>query len=617
LIPVNELRVIELARAAVHRLADAAPAADSARVALDRIEQVAAGPPYTVVLAGDHAARTALLDYLAGEPLFDPARHDPARIVLTLRRGSITALRARRRDGSVEDRTLAATPAAFDAPADDGALAEAAPLAVATVQTVGVETTLKVRRPPWWAVWRWLLLWLRGWRARPSAAALPAGGATPIAPLARAMPAPVGPTARAPERPRRASGPRRQLVDALRAWSADSAIERLFVEVAGGPLPEEIVVFELPSRASVTALDAAGADACVVACGEHGFAMTAQLESLLTIMPHLFVVGATALPVGCDPRVRLLGGFAAAAPALTRVAAIERALRVGRRAIDALASGGAILDGVIASAEAEFRARIERLEALRIPNVDDYTAAALARVRQTVFEHTHRLIRRALDQLDSAIERAGAAWAARLREATSPDSLRKAAARLDEESPGAMQAAQSDVHRALVDDLTEHARAHYRELVSQLRQGTARTDAVPSWLTVELPIEDMTSGTNLGAVASRLTSLFRSLDALRSDALAQLEQRITKLRQHASANMLDLEPRLEPAITATVAVALRAEVERHGAWLEIELAREHAAIDVERARLAVLAITRDTARTDERELVAALGALGAPDAGAP
>jgi len=622
--------VIELARAAVRRLADAGPAADDALAALDLIDRAGVGPPYTVVLAGDHTARTALLDCLAGEHLFDPTRHDPARIVMTLRRGPVTALRARRRDGSVEERTLGAMLAVGDAAVGDAAVDDAAVddaavapegtgaapaptrLADAIVEAAAVEPTLIVRRPPWWAVWRWLLLWLRAWRARPSTPVVAAPAGAPVEPPAPERPVPPRRAiARAPERSKRVVDPRRQLVDTLRACFADDAVERLFVDVPGGPLPEQIMVIELPSRANAIALAAVGADACLVACGEHGFAMTAQLEVMLTIVPHLFAVGATALPADGDPRVRLLGSFAAAAPELTRLATIERALGVGRRAIAALASGHAALDGVIAGAEAGFRATLERLEALQIPSADDYTAAALARIRQTVVEHTHRLIRRALDQVDRTIEQSGAEWSARLREAASTDALRTAAAQLDEASPAALQAAQADAHRALVDELSEHARAHYRELVSQLQQGTARADAVPSWLSVEVPIGDMTSGTSLGSVAPRLTSLFRSLDTLRSEALAQLEQRIAKLRQRASANVLDLEPRLEPAITGTVGMALRAELVRHDTWLEAELARERAAIDAERARLAVLAIARDTARADERELVAALDALAA------
>jgi hypothetical protein len=196
-----------------------------------------------------------------------------------------------------------------------------------------------------------------------------------------------------------------------------------------------------------------------------------------------------------------------------------------------------------------------------------------------------------------------------VREAPSTAAGRGGAPRLDEESPAALQAAQAEAHRALVDDLTEHARAHYRQLVSELRRDTTRSDAVPSWLTVDVRIGDMTSGTSLGPVAPRLSSLFRSLDALKNDAVAQLDQRIAKLRQLASANLLDTEPRLEPAVTGAVSIALRADVERHSVWLEGELARERFVIDAERAQVAVLGIVRDAARADERQLSSAVASL--------
>jgi len=681
--------VVELACAAVRRLSEAAPTASVALEELDHLEQVSMGPPYTVAIAGDLAARTAALDGLAGEHLFDPARHDPPRVVMTLRRGAATMLRARRRDGAVEDRTLAASPGAgadaTGAAAVPGGLvgdAEAAAAATAaqaatgappavtavtpdergspaagrrpnraqrqsdalvaepapapdppatpsageasaarsggggTVQPVAAEATELVRNPPWWAVWRWLVLWWQSrrswwswwsWWSGRAAAWLPAPDPAPAEP-------PAG-TERA-RRPRirtapRAVDPRRQFVDALRACLADDAVERLFVEVGGGPLPEKLVVIELPSRANAMALDAVRADACLVACGEPGFAMTEQLEAVLTIVPHLFAIGAGAQSAGGDPRVRRLGSAAAVAAELPRLAMIERALAAGRRGLAVLASGCATLDAAIAEAEAGFRQRIRRLEALRVASPDAHTATALARIRQPVVEHAQRAIRRAIDQLDAAIEREGAAWSARLGDATSIDALRAAAAQLDDDSPVGLQAAVAEVHRALVDDLTEHARAQLRALVSELGRDRASVDPVPSWLAIEVSLGEPTAGTRLGAVAPRLSSLFRSLEALKAEALGQLAQRIAELRRLATANLLDSEPRLEPAVTVTVAIALRAELKRHAVWLEAELARVRVAVDAERAQLAVLAIARDTAATDGRELAAALDRLAA------
>jgi hypothetical protein len=635
--------VVELARAAVRRLTDAAPTAGEARAVLASIERVGSGPPYTVAIAGDLAGRTMLLNHLGGEYLFDPARHDAARVMMTLRRGAATTVRARRRDGGVVQltRTDGAVRVEEDPELDepDGldsrsgeesdlrtlVFSDRAATAGAGPGPVGGpddRAAIQQIKPPWWAIWRWLALWIRTWLSRsrrlPAAtgavvvssdpAALPAAPTSTMSAMS-SVTSRVRSIARTVARATHLGDRRQQLVDTLRAWFSDDAVERLFVEVEGGPLPDKVVMIELPSGADARSLDAVVADACLVACGERGFAMTDQLETVLTIVPHLFAVGAAALPAGCDPSVRLLGGFDAAAPALASLAMIERAYAAGQRASAVLSSACTTLDRIVSDAEAGFRTRIQRLEAMRIASPDDYTAAALAQVRSAVVEHAHHRIRRALDQLDEAIEHHGNDWAARLRAAASVDALRTAAARLDQESPGVLQATQVAVQRALVDDLTEYAHARYHELVSALRQGSSRSDAVPSWLTIDVRFGDMTSGTKLGTVAPRMTSLFRSLEALKAEAVAQLEQRIAKLRQVASANLRDAEPRLEPAVTGTLAIALRAEVERHVAWLEARLARERLAIDAERAQVTVLALIRDTATSDRRELLVALDRL--------
>ncbi|TMQ04096.1 MAG: hypothetical protein E6J91_44665 [Deltaproteobacteria bacterium] len=622
-----EPAIVELARAAVRRLADAAPVADDARRALGQIERVGLGPPYTVAIAGDLAARTELLNWLAGERLFDPARADPDRIVMQVRRGPATSLRARRRDGSLEDHALDAADADGEPPtrrrsprADRARTARADDVAAfrdAIAQSAEAETRVPLPRPRWWAVWRWLARWWRAWRSR-GAPALPppppqvAPAAEPTAPAAEPTAPAAEPTAPAPRgfantvsRGRREL--RQDFVDALSACLADEVVERLFVEVRGGPLSDKVVVLELPSRANARVLDAAGADTCLVACGAHGFAMTEQLEVALAVVPHLFAVAAGA---PADPRVRALDR-AALASDLTEIATIERSIAVGERAVAALASGSAALDAAITRAETGFRARLDRLEALRIASPEDHVAAALARIRPPVLAQVQQLLRRALESVDGAIAELGAAWSARLGEAASTEDLRKAATQIDEESPGVLQRVQADAHRALTGGLTERARVHYRELIAELRRGSSRDDAAPPWLTAEVAIAEMTSSTSLGAVAPRLTSLFRSQGTLKAEALAQLEQRIARLRQVASANILDTEPRLEPAVTGALAVALRGEVERHVAWLEAELARERVAIDAERAQLAGFAAARDAARRDERELVTALAALAA------
>jgi hypothetical protein len=630
--------IVELARAAVRRLADAGSVAAGAagavggvdaQGALERIERVGLGPPYTVVLAGDLVARTELLNWLVGAPVFDAARRDPVRIVMQLRRGPATALRVRRRDGSVTEHVLDAAPAAGTDAAGDADPARprgrrarrhddrartvpAADLPAfrdAVVLSAEAETTAMVRRPPWWAVWRWLLL---GWRAlwsrrapSPDAAA-PRGADAPdtaSAPVRRGF-------ANTVARERRTADSPEDFAAALGAALADPAVEKLFVEVGRGPLPDKVVLIELPSGAEAWPLDAVAADACLVACGARGFAMTEQLVSVLDIVPHVFAVGGE--PRGQrDPRVRRLDSAASAMSSLIELATLERALAVGQRAAVALAAGSAALDAAITRAEIGFRARLDRLESMRVASPDDHVAAALSRIRPDVVEHVQQLLRRALDGLDAEITALGATWSTQLADAGATDALRAAAAQIDEASPAALGAAQVAAHTALVDGLTACARHQYDALIGALRRGTTRDDAAPPWLTAEVAIAELTSSTSLGAVAPRLTSLFRSRDALRTEAVAQLDQRIARLRQVAAANLLDTEPRLEPAVTGTLAIGLRGEVLRHVAWLEAELDRERVAIDAERAQLAVLAIARDTAQSDERELVTALEALAA------
>ena len=639
--------VFELARGALRRLDEAAPAAEAARDAIHAIEVVNEGPPYTIAIGGELAPRTALLDYLAGERLFDPKRREGLRVVMTMRRGPVTSLRARRRDGSVETHTLGATASGAlvvdemlildeqmiaDVEASPASPPTVAPGASAGEQGRGptwsepanagergrspwiVETspaseeTMVVGRPPWWALWSWLVLWLRSWlsgrRDGPNSAMQPIEANRQLV----SAPGPGHKPRAAPSGGRGGVDPRRQFRDALHRLSSDGALEHISLHVAGGPLPETVVIVELPGAADATALGAAGVDACVIACGGGGLEQTPQRDALLASVPHVFAVGPVAIAADRDPRVRRLADFAAVPPALVHIAGLEREIRVGRRAIAALTRGRDILDGILAEAEARFRRTIDQLEARRIPNIDQLVAQELARLRPAIIEHAHRALRRALARVDTDITRAATEWTAALRDGATTEALRAAAAKLDEESPAALQRIRTEIHRNLVDELTEHARAQYLEIVSALREGTSRADPLP-WIAVEVALGDASTGTSLGTVARRLTSLFRSLESLKADAVEHLMERVNSLRQVAIAIFSDAEPRLERAVTATIGAALRTDLEGHVAWIEAELVREHVAIDTECARLAPLVSVRDGTIIDEQALGAAVTAL--------
>ncbi|HEV7557870.1 MAG TPA: hypothetical protein VGO00_20530, partial [Kofleriaceae bacterium] len=344
----------DLARSALRRVGRAEPTAEAARVCFDVIGKIGDGPPYTIAIAGEPAARAALLDHLAGERLFD-GRRDPPRVVMTMQRGAMTKLRARKRDGSVEEQTLAAT-ASGALVVDDSAIVDEASASAA------VETTLSVRRPPWWAVWRWLLLWIRSWRA------------VPTKPIEQARPA-------AKPRPRTLADPRDAFVDAFRALFSDDAVERIFLDVGGGPLSDKLVIIELPSAADPKVLVTTGVDVCVVAYGDGGLATSPQLEGVLRFVPHVFAVGPKERFAVTDKRVKRLGDAAAVAPALIDIAELERGIAIGVRALAVVADARVTLGALLDRAEAELRARIDGLQARRIPDLDHLVAAELARLR--------------------------------------------------------------------------------------------------------------------------------------------------------------------------------------------------------------------------------------------
>src|SRR5439155_3720168 len=129
----------------------------------------------------------ALFDFLAGEPLFDPARRELPRSVLALRRGPTTAFRARRRDGQVVERTLGdpeRSPSVVEATmsgaliVDEAAIVDEASASGSVDDGWDIATDPTGERaatptaaivdppPPWWALWRWVARWFRAWRAR-------------------------------------------------------------------------------------------------------------------------------------------------------------------------------------------------------------------------------------------------------------------------------------------------------------------------------------------------------------------------------------------------------------------------------------------------------------------
>jgi len=549
--------------AAVRRLASAASSAgvrsiaDAARKIANEVERVGMAPPFSMALVGDAAERARFLARLAGDELIAPARRMPDAMTLTVRRGPVTLVRARHRDGHVEEIRAGegivrdVTPAPELVPAPD--LIEAPPPAPARV--------------PWWALWRRIKRWLaRRKQLPPAPPALPAP----------ALPAP-------PAKPK-ANDPFVAAVRALTDADARGAtVERLFLELAHGPLAEDVVILELPAGGT-RVFEQANVDGALLLG-----ARDAAAQSATAVLRSLFTLEA-------------LGGLDGAIDSLGRTLRLARVKRLVDRGLDVLDRGAEEIDGVIERAEADFAARIAKLEAQQITDPQAFEDKQIARVMPQILERVHTLIAQATDEHGRELERIAADWSARVAAASSTDALRTAVAALDVDAPAQLAAARAHAVRFVVGGLAGAAHDVHPALMSILpaRERVRPPSARP----IELAGFD--SGLELGDVAPRFRSLVRSTDRLKQEASAKLAERVTLLRQRAGAALLDAEPMLVAAIADPLRATFRAELDRHVAWLAGELAREHDAVDRERAALAPIARARDDARADAAAILARL-----------
>ena len=100
-------------------------------------------------------------------------------------------------------------------------------------------------------------------------------------------------------------------------------------------------------------------------------------------------------PADRDMPPRRLGNFAQSVAALPVLLESERALALGRRARYRIVVGADTLERSIERAEAGFRDRIERLEALRMTSREPFIAAQLQRMRILVTERVHMTLEQA------------------------------------------------------------------------------------------------------------------------------------------------------------------------------------------------------------------------------
>jgi hypothetical protein len=587
--------LVHVSTDALRRLSSAPATAQAARAAAEEIETAWSRAPLIAGLSGDDvAARAAFLDYLAGARLFNPGGRNGSVAVVRLRRGDQTRFRAVESDGSVQEMTLSGPETAtlrarageLRARQDEIRAELSARESALERAHLAVPGPLR-RRPPIWAFWAWIVRWVVGAFAGKRLAA-EASAAEQVGHVRAEL---SGLEREAEEMNQRAQLLDTTFVNRLRAAAAggNGNVTTVEVTVVSGPLPEGIEVVD-PARLGET-------DALVVVSGEQ-------------------VILA---PADRDMPPRRLGSFAQSVAALPVLLESERALALGRRARYRIVVGADTLERSIERAEAGFRDRIERLEALRMSSREPFIAAQLQRMRTLVTERVHMTLEQATVHLGMEVARLGSQWSRAVSEAGSGDDLRAAATAVDSGSAAALQELAKEVRLLVAIGLNGATHDLFPDLVAELRKlGLPPEVAKPAKLELPAPqpvevCPSLAAGQTERVLGSAqwLSALFRSLDARRSDALERVEQRRHRLRDVAMSELLDSEPQLTAALSNALGLSLVAALDRYDQWVESALSIEKEAIARDRDALSPLMQVQAGARRDDARLADLMAQLEA------
>lgn len=602
--------LVEHACAALRRLGEAPPSREAAGAALEELEAAWRKRPFTVGVTGDDlAARTALLNALCGGLLEREGRgRGPESAPVRVRRGAATRFRATRRDGTSEEATLPGAPAAPVAPPVPSK--EQRPDADAVRAQLGQRETELLRaeravprlareKPPWWAFWLWLIRWLVVRRARPRLEAWQRARAQ-LAEAQRELGVAEAAPPLAPKASKAGEADARERFFArLRmlcsATIASRDVQEIALEVAGGPLADDVEVIELTGAAAQ-----AKVDVTVRAAG-------AQVE----------------LASGESSMRKALGSPGEAALGLSRLPAEARALGIAGRAREVLGAQIARLDEEVMRVEIELRNRIARLENLRMPDAESFVAAQVARISGQASASITAALEHAGVHLGSELAERAARWDAQLKAASTPDELKARAAKIDEESVTEHKRIAQETRMLVMGGVGGSAYDLLVELFSALRQpGLPDEHAVPARRAPALPpvamLPSLTDpkpsafASELSGAGQWVAGLFRSIDKRRAELRDKVRERTERVRGVAEAELRDAEPALRAALLEVCGRELAAGVERRVTWLATELAKEQLAVDAERVALRPIAEVLEAARREARSLQERIGGLEAP-----
>jgi hypothetical protein len=586
--------IVELAQAALGRLAKVPRFGDAARGKDKELAQIWVRAPLSVAIGGAVSARTELFNYLCGKKVLDPDGRKVGCAGLRIRRGKATRFKAMRDDGTIEEHVLPPEQA------DDDALrmrAQAAETQVAeaklALQRIEKALPRAARaRPRGLKIFLWPIWWLMTRRHR---RVLADRKFSEIAYDQACDAREVAKTELA-EADQRIRVQRGRFFESLRSLSSGPPGGGNVVEVelvlGEGPLPEGVELIELTRSSQASEL----VDAIFLVERDRLYA------------PHTHE--GNALEVGAIKDV---------IPTLPALLGKARATVIGRRARDIIEPALEQLDDEVNDTEEGFRLRIERLEAMQILDAEEFTRSELAKVRPQIAQSIHMVIEHGAAHLGAELQRLGQEWQGGIAISDTNDALKQAVQRIESSAPLDAKRIAEEVRLLVMGGAAGAAYDLYPELLAALKPHGLEEKppkSAPPLPAIELlPTLTNASPAKLSGAAGWLTGLFRSFETRRADVMQKAQARMDHLREVANAEILDAEPKLFTLIERALNAFLLAAIARQEGWLEGAMTFEREAVASEGTQLAPLARMRDRLKHDLAKLDEGIDALESENAG--
>ncbi|HET9991053.1 MAG TPA: hypothetical protein VFQ65_21120, partial [Kofleriaceae bacterium] len=300
---------------------------------------------------------------------------------------------------------------------------------------------------------------------------------------------------------------------------------------------------------------------------------------------------------------------------LDAFATTARAMRLARRVCKTIGLTVVGLDEQLARADSTFDERLARLEVDRIYDAPAFIAEQLALIRPQIVTSVSAVIEHASVHLGAELAALGEEWISGIVGSASNDALKEAIVQIETTAAATLQRIADETRTLLVGGGGGSAYDLYPALVAPLvPRGLpdAMTARRPAPVLPALAVLPKLATMPIGKLSGQwLGGLFQSFDTRRSEVREKAHAQIEKLRELATAELFDVEPRLNAAIEQALAPQLVAACERQAAALAAALTAEHVAIAEERARLAPIVEQRARAHAILLELRAELAALEA------